>query len=111
MAELTLDEKIGQMCMYVGEPSAASSGNVDELSSYRLSIADKADLVRSGRAGAFLKVPGAYEADYLQELAESSRLKIPLLIATDAIHGHGMDSSESTIFPSPIGLSATFEPE
>jgi beta-glucosidase len=110
LAHMTLAEKIGQMCMYVGEPLATSGDNVDEMTSYRLGLAEKAELVHAGRASAFLKVPGAREAEYLQRLARASRLGIPLLIATDAIHGHGMDLQAATIFPSPIGLAAAFEP-
>src|SRR5689334_2092823 len=111
---MTLEEKIGQMCQYVGEPSHDSrrSGgpdNADEVVGYALSLGDKVELVRSGKVGSFLKVPGAREADYLQQLAQQSRLGIPLLIGTDAIHGHGMDSAQATIFPSPIGLATAFD--
>src|SRR5512142_2563039 len=31
LAEMTLEEKIGQMCQYVDEPARAPAGNVDEL--------------------------------------------------------------------------------
>ncbi|HEY4104848.1 MAG TPA: glycoside hydrolase family 3 N-terminal domain-containing protein [Polyangiaceae bacterium] len=111
LAQMTLAEKIGQMCMYVGEPAQVIGNNVDEMTSYRLGVADKAELVRAGRAGAFLKVPGSREAAHLQSLSRESRLGIPLLIATDAIHGHGMDVEAATIFPSPIGLAASFDSE
>jgi len=58
----------------------------------------------------FLKVPGALEANYLQEQAAATRLQIPLLIGTDAIHGHGMDVAAATIFPSPISFASAFDP-
>ena len=112
LKQMTLKEKIGQMCQYVGEPAKVNAaGNTDEIVGYKLGMADKAELIKKGLVGSFLKVPGYKEANYLQELAESSRLKIPLLIATDAIHGHGMDVEEATIFPSPIGLASTFDIE
>ncbi|HEX3775776.1 MAG TPA: glycoside hydrolase family 3 N-terminal domain-containing protein [Polyangiaceae bacterium] len=111
LARMTLAEKIGQMCMFVGEPAEVNGDNVDEMTSYRLGVADQAELVRAGRAGAFLKVPGAKEAAHLQSFTRESRLRIPLLIATDAIHGHGMDVEAATIFPSPIGLAASFDSE
>jgi beta-glucosidase len=109
LAQLTLEEKVGQMCQYVGETAAGRAENADEVTGYSLALGEKIELVRSGRVGSFLKVPGALEANYLQEQAAASRLGIPLLIGTDAIHGHGMDLGASTIFPSPISLAAAFD--
>ena len=109
LAQMTLEEKVGQMCQYVGETSVGRAENADEVTGYSLALGDKVELVRSGRVGSFLKVPGALEANYLQEQAAASRLGIPLLIGTDAIHGHGMDLAASTIFPSPISLAAAFD--
>jgi beta-glucosidase len=126
LAEMTLEEKVGQMCQYVGEAAAPrSSGmpasdpprtaavpeNADEIIGYALGLGEIVELVRSGRVGSFLKVPGARFVDYLQQLASQSRLGIPLLIGTDAIHGHGMDLQASTIFPTPITLAASFDVE
>ena len=39
----------------------------------------------------------------VQELAEKSRLGIPLLFGMDVIHGY------ETIFPIPLGLSCTWD--
>lgn len=111
LAQLTLDEKIGQMCQYVGETSSPTAENADEVVGYALAVADKVKLIESGRVGSFLKVPGALEANFLQEVAASTRLRIPLLIGTDAIHGHGMDLPAATIFPSPISFASAFDPE
>jgi beta-glucosidase len=112
LAQMTLDEKIGQMCQYVAEVPGSRTNtaeNADEIVGYSLALGDTVELVRSGRVGSFLKVPGALEANYLQKQADASRLHIPLLIGTDAIHGHGMDLAASTIFPSPISLAASFD--
>jgi len=109
LKEMTLEEKVGQMCQYVGEVSQGRASNVDEVAGYSLLLGEKVELIRSGRVGSFLKVPGALEANYLQQQAEQTRLKIPILIGTDAIHGHGMDLGSSTIFPSPISLAASFD--
>jgi beta-glucosidase len=110
---MTLEEKIGQMCQYVGETSTknAANENEDEKMQYTLGIGERAELIKQGKIGSFLKVPTYKEANYLQELAAQSRLKIPLLIGTDAIHGHGMDRLPVTIFPTPIGIAASFDPE
>ncbi|MHC4887348.1 MAG: glycoside hydrolase family 3 N-terminal domain-containing protein, partial [Planctomycetota bacterium] len=77
---------------------------------YAEGLGAKAQDILDGKVGSLLKVPGTDAANYLQKVAESSRLKIPLLIATDAIHGHGMFTSPATIFPTQIALASTFEP-
>jgi beta-glucosidase len=111
LARMSLDDKIGQMCQYVGETSSPTAENADEVVGYALALSDKLELIKSGRVGSFLKVPGALEANYLQEVAASTPLGIPLLIGTDAIHGHGMDLAAATIFPSPISFASAFEPD
>jgi beta-glucosidase len=114
LAQMTLEEKLGQLCQYVGlrpDGEQASAGNPDEVAGYALAVEEQAALVRAGLAGSFLKVAGWREADRLQELAETSRLRIPLLVATDAIHGHAMDLPAATVFPTPIGIAASFDPD
>ena len=111
MQEMTLDEKIGQMCQFVGEASDIDFDSKDTKSDYTLALGARAGLIREGKIGSFLKVSTFQEANILQSLAEESRLKIPLLIATDAIHGHGMYMGATTIYATQIGLAASFEPE
>ena len=111
MSEMTLDEKIGQMCQFVGEASDIDFDSKDTKSNYTLALGARADLIKEGKIGSFLKVSTYQEANILQSLAEESRLKIPLLIATDAIHGHGMYMGPTTIYATQIGLAASFEPE
>ena len=60
--------------------------------------------------GSFLHVTDLQEANYLQTLAQKSRLQIPLLIGIDAIHGNGLCTGV-TIYPTAIGQASTFEPE
>lgn len=109
LKQMTLDEKIGQMCMYIGEASNAGASNEDEKVNYTLGLGERAELIKSGKIGIFIKVPTYKEANYLQEMAAQSRLKIPLLIGTDAIHGHGMCQGATTVYPTPISLAATFD--
>ena len=109
LKEMTLEEKIGQMCQYVGEASINASANKDEDVKYLMGLGERAELIKQGKIGSFLKVPTYKEANYLQELAEKSRLKIPLLIAIDAIHGHGMYKGATTIYPTQIGIASTFD--
>ena len=110
MDEMTVDEKIGQMCMYVADVSKNTSGNKDENVDYRLGLGERAELVKKGEIGSFIKVPTYKEANALQSIAEKSRLKIPLLINTDAIHGHGMYIG-ATVYPTPICIASSFDPE
>jgi beta-glucosidase len=118
MARMTLTEKIGQMCQFVGiehmKATALAANkkqprNTDAYSLYPgCTPGDIEDMVKKGTIGSFLHVVTLKEANALQVLAQSNRLKIPLLIGIDAIHGNGMVAG-STIFPSPIGLAATWD--
>jgi beta-glucosidase len=111
LKEMTPAEKIGQMCSYVGEAAPASAANTDEEIPYILSLGDTAGLVKDGKIGSFIKVADYTKANDLQGLAERSRLKIPLLIANDAMHGHGMYQGAVTIYPTEIGIASTFDTE
>ena len=109
LAQMTLEEKLGQMCQHVAVSETRVQGNVDDVAGVDLELRERAELIRAGRAGSFLKVPGPRAANQLQELARGSRLGVPLLIATDAIHGHAMDLDDATVFPTPIGIAASFD--
>ncbi len=67
-------------------------------------------LVSSGMAGCYYSLRSARKANEVQKLAEQSRLKIPVLISTDAIHGHGFYPG-TTIFPSPVTIASTWDPD
>ncbi len=117
LKEMTLEEKIGQMCQYTGEPEGMTVG-IDDLAGglkeeslehYKHGIERKARLIQEGKIGSFLKIPGAAAVNYLQSAAEQSRLKIPLLMADDAIHGHGGYVGPATIFPTNIGTASSFD--
>jgi beta-glucosidase len=118
LGRMTLTEKVGQMCQYVGlEHMKATEAamrkrqtlNTDAYAVYPgYTTQDVAAMVKKGVIGSFLHVVTVKEANELQALAQSSRLKIPLLIGIDALHGNGMVAG-STIYPSPIGLAATWD--
>lgn len=120
MKRMTLEEKVGQMCQYVGIEHIKNTelkykgkvGNNDDANAtYRdLSIEALQKLTEQGLVGSFLHVVSADEANQLQELALKSRLQIPLLIGIDAIHGNGLCEG-ATIYPTSIGQAATFHPE
>ncbi|KAA8485048.1 beta-glucosidase [Arcticibacter tournemirensis] len=119
MSQMTLKEKIAQMSQYVGlEHMREAEKNVTEnelLNGHArgfykdLHSSGVERMVAGGEIGSFLHVLTATEANHLQSLAEKSRLKIPLLIGIDAIHGNGLVRG-STIYPSPITMASTFAP-
>ena len=118
MKRMTLEEKVAQMTQFVGlnyitdadrNMTAEEILNSDSRASYPgLLKRDIAKMVSDGKIGSFLHVLTLKEANRLQELAQKSRLKIPLLIGIDAIHGNGMVSG-TTVYPSPISLASTFD--
>src|SRR5690606_19449873 len=62
--------------------------------------------VRAGRVGVLFNGRGIKGARLAQHAAaEESRMKIPLLVAGDVIHGY------RTVFPIPLAEAASFEPE
>ncbi len=92
---MTLAEKLGQMTMGTGD--YAVTGPV--------ASADLEAGIVSGQIGNVLNLFGAAAVRAAQRLAlERSRLKIPLLVGMDVIHGH------RTIFPIPLGEASLFDP-
>ena len=115
MQRMTLEDKVSQMNQFVGlEHMRSGNPNDDKANNdaqgfYKdLSINDVTNLTIEGKIGSFLHVLTAKEANYLQELALKSPLKIPLLIGIDAIHGNALVSG-TTVYPSPIGLASTWD--
>ena len=120
MQQMTLEEKVAQMCQYVGlEHMKQAEKNIteDELKKSDaqgfypgLLSNDVAKMTTEGKIGSFLHVVTEEEANHLQQLAQQSRLKIPLLIGIDAIHGNGFYRG-ATVYPSPITQAATWDDE
>lgn len=120
LKEMTLEEKIGQMCQYVGpghieqnerkaDQNSNDMGNID-ANAFGLKSQVIIDKVRKGEIGSFLHVLSVDEANALQQVARQSRLKIPLLIGVDAIHGNGLHAG-CTVYPTAIGMASTFNPD
>lgn len=118
MKQMTLEEKVTQMCQYVGlehmKTAEKNMSSEDLKHSHsqgfypNLHSSDVEEMTKKGMISSFLHVVKAEEANYLQSLAQQSRLKIPLLIGIDAVHGNGLYCG-STIYPSPIGQAASFD--
>jgi len=119
MSRMTLEEKVAQMCQYVGLQhmrDAAVELSPEEMKKSHMMgfYADFPpekieEMTKQGLIGSFLHVTTAGEANYLQSLALQTRLKIPVIIGIDAIHGNGLVSG-MTVYPSCIGQAASFNP-
>lgn len=96
LAKMSLEEKIGQLNQIA---TGALSGPV-------LNGKRGEDLIREGLVGAVLGTNSAYEVNtYQREALTGSGQHIPILFGLDVIHGC------RTIFPIPLGLSASWDPE
>ena len=88
LEQMTIEEKAGQLSQFAGTSP------------------ETMDLVKQGKAGSLLGVLGAKEANEAQRTAvEQSRLKIPLILGYDVIHGF------RTIFPVPLASASSFDPQ
>ena len=92
IAAMTLAEKLGQMTMSDGGLCGDRAGHAADLRSRHHARA---------QIGNVLNLYGADKVRAIQRLAvEETRLRIPLLLGLDVIHGH------RTIFPIPLGETA-----
>lgn len=97
LSDMTLEEKIGQLNL-VPVDGSAMTGPVTESAT--------GDRIAKGEIGALLNVMSPAKMLELQQAAVTeSRLGIPLLFGMDVIHGY------NTVFPIPLGMSATWNPE
>ena len=120
MSRMTLEEKVYQMNQFVGldhmrkaekNLSPEDLLNNDAQGFYKgVFSTDVMKMTEEGKIGSFLHVLTAEEGNLLQKLANKSRLKIPILIGIDAIHGNALFSG-ATVYPSPITLASTWSDE
>lgn len=117
MSRMTLEDKVYQMNQFVGldhmrkaekDLSPEDLVNNDAQGFYKGVFSnDVMKMTQEGKIGSFLHVLTAEEGNLLQELANESRLKIPILIGIDAIHGNALFNG-ATVYPSPITLASTW---
>lgn len=99
ISKMTLEEKFGQIQQFSGFGYTTGPNAQTEE-------AKQLDQIRKAQVGSILNCVGAKRTNELQKIAvEQSRLKIPILFGFDVIHGH------RTVFPSPLGESASFDPK
>ena len=100
LGSLSLTEKIGQLVQVPGEVLNAEGQELGVREDLGLSE----EIIRN--AGSTLNVVGAKRIKEVQKAyLERSRHKIPLLFMADIIYGF------RTVFPIPLALGCTFEPE
>ena len=99
LAKMTLEEKVGQLVQYNG--SWDLTGPASELGSKQ-----KENNLKKGLVGSMLNVLSVEATREAQKLImDNSRMKIPLIFGYDVIHGY------KTIFPVPLGETASWDLE
>lgn len=90
VGRMTLAEKVGQMLQLNAKDGVRP-------------------LVEDFHVGSILHASPA-NLEEAHELTARTRLRIPLLVAEDCIHGHSFFEG-ATIFPTQLGMAATWDPE
>ena len=94
MAQMTLEEKLGQLNLPV-------TGNIVTGAARESNVAED---IRRGRVGGLFNLKGVKPIREVQRIAvEESRLGIPLLFGMDVIHGY------ETVFPIPLALACSWD--
>jgi beta-glucosidase len=104
LAQMTLDEKIGQM-VQVDSSGLKDKADVQKYFLGSVLSGGTSDPPAGNTAQDWLKFVDGFQGQALQ-----TRLKIPLLYGIDAVHGHN-NVDGATVFPHNIGLGATHDPK
>ena len=113
LARMTLEEKVGQMTeLEIGMISNGKGANT-KIDSAKLEKA----IGRYGVGSIINVTDECFTIDewheiirQIQESAQRTRLKIPVLYGIDSIHGVNYTTG-STLFPQELGMAATWNPE
>lgn len=103
LAQMTLDEKIGQMA----QVDSGALKNKSDVQKYFIG-----SVLSGGDSDPANNRPETWRklVDECQAQALQTRLKIPLLYGIDAVHGHN-NILGAVIFPHHVGMGATKDPE
>lgn len=101
LSKMTVEEKVGQLiqlnAMLVGKTTAGITGPMESLGVSESMLK---------KVGSTLNFHGFAEMKAIQDKhMEEDRLHIPLIFMMDVIHGY------KTIYPIPLGMGASFDPE
>ena len=95
LQQMSLEEKIGQLNLLTPGGGVATGSVVSK------NVEAK---IKAGQVGGLFGVAGPERVRQAQDIAiKHSRLKIPLLIGSDVIHGY------KTTYPIPLGLSSSWD--
>lgn len=101
-SKMTIDEKIGQLIQVTGD----FFQNDDSEITGPLSQTNRLKEDARYNVGSVLGISGADDVAKIQkDFLDHNRLKIPLLFMADIVHGY------KTIFPIPLGIASTFNPD
>lgn len=103
LSYMTLEEKIGQMAL-VEKDSIKELGDIKDFHLGAL-LSGSGSKPEKNTSEGWKEMIDTYQAE-----AKLSRLSIPLLYGSDAIHGHA-HVPEATVFPHALGLGATNNPK
>ncbi|CAD7341984.1 glycoside hydrolase family 3 N-terminal domain-containing protein [Sphingobium sp. S8] len=102
LRRMTIEEKAGQLSLF----TAPFATEVNPVTGPPPRVKEVQAMVRAGGAIGFF---GSHDPAFLRSLqkiaVEESRLRIPLIFAGDVIHGL------RTIYPTPLGEAASFDPD
>jgi beta-glucosidase len=113
LARMTLEEKVGQMTQLEIGMISNGKGAKTKLDAAKLEKA----IAKYGVGSIINVADEAFTIDQwheiirqIQESAQRTRLKIPVLYGIDSVHGVNY-AAGSTLFPQEIGMAATWNPE
>lgn len=116
LSEMTIEEKVGQMTQVTIQAVSKKQGTKDQH--HELDDAKLQEAILKYHVGSILNVYDvAHEAEYwhevitkIQNIAQQTRLKIPVLYGIDAIHG-ATYTKGATLFPQALAVASTWNKE
>lgn len=109
---MTIEEKARQLDLFRGISLVDKSADRTHAATDGQFVPDHAQAMfgNLGAGGIHDLYPTAAQSNAIQEwMIDHSRLHIPVLFTGEALHG--FNDFEGTVFPSPINLAATWNPE
>lgn len=116
LSKMTLEEKVGQMAQVAIDQIGSTDYNTK---TFKVDPAKLSDVLEKYKVGSILNTPPSILLDIRQwnavinqinDLAQKSKLKIPVIYGLDDIHGVNYVAG-FTSFPQQIGQGATFNPK
>ncbi len=119
MSQMTLEEKVGQMTQITLDAIGNGDSFFESKVPFEFNTARLRKAIVEYKVGSVLNTTNNYALtptkwnsiiQTIQQEAEKTRLKIPVIYGIDAIHGSNY-AEGATLFPHEITLAASFNPE